>query len=475
MIKAYRHSGQYCSPGKIQKVLELAQVYRQYYNFTIRVSTSQFYRASKLPKYLPTYPATSLSQRYKQTCGSQVKGNLDSWLSNNGKRFIDCVMGSTLADDQKKTLLTINKLRLWFTPELFLSGSAVSSSTLKLARKIFHQVKGRIPVMRNPSMILDKKVANRELSKTGHFDYWIKLSTLEKRNPVYLPVKSYPYYEKKEGVEKNVIQVIVKPKREEVDFAFVKEIPKKSNKSKEVLGIDLGVIDLINSSSGNKYGLTLYPLLKKYDAIIQKHVKGRMKSGFAKNSPWLDELYDKVRNLIKNEVGRALNRLISEEKPKILVIEKLTNLVKNLKKDRLLSKRMRRLLINSGISQIQDRLREKCRVHDIEIVEINPAYTSQECHKCHFIDRKNRSGKKFCCKFCGNQCDADYNGSVNVRNRRSIPDITIYTPYRKVKEIVEEFYGKASSLSSRQDASDREAVSHISRAPPEYCVAELSM
>ena len=32
--------------------------------------------------------------------------------------------------------------------------------------------------------------------------------------------------------------------------------------------------------------------------------------------------------------------------------------------------------------------------------------------------------------------DADYNDSVNVRSRRSIPQINIYTPYRQVKEIL---------------------------------------
>jgi hypothetical protein len=43
---------------------------------------------------------------------------------------------------------------------------------------------------------------------------------------------------------------------------------------------------------------------------------------------------------------------------------------------------------------------------------VNPAYTSQTCHKCLSIG--DRKGKKFSCSCCGNQCDADYNGAKNI-------------------------------------------------------------
>ena len=56
---------------------------------------------------------------------------------------------------------------------------------------------------------------------------------------------------------------------------------------------------------------------------------------------------------------------------------------------------------------------------------------------------------KFKCRNCGYKADADYNGSVNVRSRRSIPQINVYTPYRKVKEIL-------VTIFSRHDASDME-------------------
>jgi IS605 OrfB family transposase len=39
------------------------------------------------------------------------------------------------------------------------------------------------------------------------------------------------------------------------------------------------------------------------------------------------------------------------------------------------------------------------------------AYTSQTCHRCLHLGV--RSGKRFSCECCGNQCDADWNASMN--------------------------------------------------------------
>ena len=50
-----------------------------------------------------------------------------------------------------------------------------------------------------------------------------------------------------------------------------------------------------------------------------------------------------------------------------------------------------------------------------EVVKVNPAYTSQTCHRCGHKDSKNRSGRQFVCRHCGNQADADVNAALNIR------------------------------------------------------------
>jgi IS605 OrfB family transposase len=54
----------------------------------------------------------------------------------------------------------------------------------------------------------------------------------------------------------------------------------------------------------------------------------------------------------------------------------------------------------------------------VEVVAVNPAYTSQTCHKCnriHPVDGKSyRDGKKFACGHCGWHGDADLNAAINI-------------------------------------------------------------
>lgn len=43
---------------------------------------------------------------------------------------------------------------------------------------------------------------------------------------------------------------------------------------------------------------------------------------------------------------------------------------------------------------------------------IEPAYTSKTCSVCHHIGERNN--KVFKCQNCGNNMDADFNGSLNI-------------------------------------------------------------
>jgi transposase len=54
----------------------------------------------------------------------------------------------------------------------------------------------------------------------------------------------------------------------------------------------------------------------------------------------------------------------------------------------------------------------------VEVMAINPRYTSQTCHKCLHIHTSRgesyRSGKTFKCGHCGWHGDADLNGAIMI-------------------------------------------------------------
>ncbi|MFI7401370.1 zinc ribbon domain-containing protein [Streptomyces sp. NPDC049541] len=49
------------------------------------------------------------------------------------------------------------------------------------------------------------------------------------------------------------------------------------------------------------------------------------------------------------------------------------------------------------------------------MVDVDPAYTSQECSQCHHIDRRSRPSQAvFVCRLCGFVEHADLNASRNI-------------------------------------------------------------
>ncbi len=62
--------------------------------------------------------------------------------------------------------------------------------------------------------------------------------------------------------------------------------------------------------------------------------------------------------------------------------------------------------------QLRQFLAYKCLRDGVNLITVNPAYTSQTCHSCLHIG--DRSGKQFKCENCGFYGDADWNGSLMI-------------------------------------------------------------
>ena len=57
---------------------------------------------------------------------------------------------------------------------------------------------------------------------------------------------------------------------------------------------------------------------------------------------------------------------------------------------------------------------ELCLNYKMDVRRLNPAYTSQTCHQCGHVDKKNRNGTDFKCTECGHADDADVNAALNI-------------------------------------------------------------
>jgi putative transposase len=76
-----------------------------------------------------------------------------------------------------------------------------------------------------------------------------------------------------------------------------------------------------------------------------------------------------------------------------------------------------RLIRMLRLSKIKEWFKRQAENYGIKVHLTNPAYTSQECNKCHFISKDNRNGAKFLCLECGLQSHSDSNSPITILNR----------------------------------------------------------
>jgi len=413
---------------KLKIIDSILNEYRKTASAIFKLYWSNFVSTGKIPQFIELSSIKSnLSERYKQTCASQVRGILMSYISNRQNDFKEIIYKSSLCDeDQKIKLLFINKHGKFFDETILMRKKEIEPETIKLARKIFHHLikVNRLPRMNGISMALDEKVAMvAESNNKSLAGYWVKLSTLEPRKPIMLPVSKNKYYEAIKGSRANFIQ-LNKNRDGYISVSFIKDIaPKQVAFKTERVSIDLGLTNLLTFNDGSMYGRTyLSSRLKDYDKKISTLCARLQRNGVRpRSSRRYRKLVDSLRAFLKNEIGRVMNKSLKRFMPKHIVVERL-----NFQSQRL-SKRLNRLIGNFGKSIVKAKLDDFSEKYGTTIEEVNPAYTSQTCSSCDYVAKKNRRSQSvFICACCGLKLHADINAARCIDARSSSPIANIY-------------------------------------------------
>ena len=426
---------------------------------------------------------TPLSARYVQCCYDQAYETYSSWsalLSDKIKTFLgNSSLDNELIQGQPflTTCYRINKNKLWYSkPTLKWAYDEennlvvptkenkaaieleVPEEIMKFMRRLVKQARKTISLpdlSKVRTLKLDSRLASLEMSKNAHHvDYWLKLSTLDKGKPVYIPLKNNPYYKEllKTGEKVDFTQVCLRDKNLTVSPILAhKKAPLRTNEKE--LGLDFGLVTMFTTSTGERHGIKTFTKLKIWDELLVARTKELQKEGKKLSSdPYYKALQSKIRSFFKNEIGRILNKLANKGYA-VFVVEKLDFRYSNL------SKKMNRLLTRTYRRVIKDkfvRLEEK---YGITTIEVNAAYTSQECSNCGFVSKENRkSQSRFACKCCNYKLNADVNAARNIVKRRSFDiEMRKYANEHKVRIsrclILEKLLHKHSCICSNPSAS----------------------
>jgi hypothetical protein len=341
----------------------------------------------------------------------------------------------------KDLLYKMVKLKDFVLPSKFHGSETQTDKIHKYLKNRLRKHIGTKPYQKTTtSFQLDQQMY--DTYRDTHGRLWLGIMGLTPRKRIRLCMTS--------SVEpKGTIRVVLRDKT--IEIHHTEDIQVNQTDGTEQVAIDKGFTHVLTSSSGKKYGEGFNTLLKtesdrlseknkirnKLYALVKKHEdKGnvikaeQLKQNNLGKKKYINQKKNN-REKLKHFINLSLNKFFTAEKPVMIGVESLTFTNWNKK----LPKKIKRYFSSWLKGYLQERISFKAMLNGVQQVVVNAAYGSQVCHLCgHFGVRR---GDKF---HCGNHgvLDADHNAAVNYLARMSDHEITVYTPYRKVKDILQE-------------------------------------
>ena len=181
-----------------------------------------------------------------------------------------------------------------------------------------------------------------------------------------------------------------------------------------MVGIDLGIKDLLITSDGEKKENPKY--FKKYeDKLAKEQRKLSHKKKGSKN--WdkqrikVVRIHEKIHNTRIDNLHKISHELVSENQ--VIVSEDLA--VSNMVKNHNLAKSIQ----DCGWSELTRQISYKSEWNNRQYIKIGRfTKSSQPCHVCGYIntDTKDLSVRKWTCPNCGTVHDRDINAAINILN-----------------------------------------------------------
>ncbi len=273
--------------------------------------------------------------------------------------------------------------------------------------------------------------------------WWVNLSTMEKGKKIAVPLLTHNHHARRSGRVSNGVLVTENRDTGSLLFGVVTDIGEACAASRDaycpkrdILALDFGLSTLFATEDGTLLGRDWLKTLHGHDQRIAAIARGQQRHGRKqRDSARYRDAVAALRGWVKTEVGRVLNRLVALRRPAALVLERLDF------RNPAFSARLNRIIQNCGRAAIRAKLADLRDRFGITSDEVNPAYTSQTCSVCGYVDKMNRpSQARFRCLWCGSRMHADCNAARNIKERRALPIGSVFQPKAAIlTELVRQF------------------------------------
>lgn len=314
------------------------------------------------------------------------------------------------------------------------------------------------PVLRTFCLQGNANVIKLEQARASTFDFWLKISTLDKGQPIEVPLRLYRRANETLQKYPKLCTGVTLNKREGQWYATlaVEKPGKKPSATKQVVGVDIGMVSMAATSIGEQYGQVSDALAKRVEQQAARLARKQKLNACLerKGRPTVSLSDRKAEAFAHNEIGRALNELV-ENLPSSspVALERL-----QVQDMRFKSRRMNRRLRASQLGYLRDKLKFKLDEQGIRYRSVQPAYSSQECSRCGFVHENNRRSQAvFACLNCGYAENADVNAARNIAKRFGDDELN-GLPFRDVKAVLETRFLRRLSPDDRSVSAGRDTL-----------------
>lgn len=198
--------------------------------------------------------------------------------------------------------------------------------------------------------------------------------------------------------------------------------PSTSLIDKHVVGIDRGLYHAVATSDGFLYSSSQIRAVERRYLHNRKTLQAK---GTRSAKRRLKQMSGREKRF-KANVDHYLSAYLSRQKNvSCYVLEDLKKISQVPKKGRMStnpakvyrSKRYNKWLHSWSPYRFETFLRYKCEACGIDVVTVNPAYTSQICSMCGHIEKSARNKNHYLCPVCGHHEHSDLNAAKNIRDR----------------------------------------------------------
>lgn len=233
----------------------------------------------------------------------------------------------------------------------------------------------------------------------------IYIATKENRKRVFIPLTDENAYQKQ-------LYIKLLPETKDIEIHIPLEIKIRTHRDyTNEIGLSQGIWHMFTTHEGHVYGAQFGARHQELAAYMsaaartyrrEKENNGGRKKYLARKA--------KLDAGIESYVNHEINRMIRDEKPKVIYLPKLPA-NSSVGHDR-------KINYSVGVWRkglIRERLKQKCLEHSVELVEVFGKGISAECSNCG--ETGKYSGDIFRCGICGYEADKKVNAARNALKR----------------------------------------------------------